>query len=126
MTTVATFWKPEEAHLFRMRLASSGIDSFIQDESIIQLDMLFANVLGGVRVQVAEEDVPAVRELLAEDPGVPAEADEPRCPKCGATAIETEQFSRWFAYLTLVLIHIPILYFRRRLRCGSCLHTWKP
>lgn len=64
MVTVATFTKPEDAHLFSMNLESAGIESFIQDENFVQMDMLLSNAIGGVRVQVAEEDVPATREYL--------------------------------------------------------------
>ncbi len=65
-----------EAHLLRMRLGAAGIDAFLQDENMIQMDYLYSNLLGGVKVQVADEDVPAVRELLAEDHGIEADRGE--------------------------------------------------
>ena len=64
MTTIATFNKPEDAHLLRMRIEAGGIPAFIQDENLVQVDWLLANAIGGVRVQVADEDVAATRELL--------------------------------------------------------------
>jgi len=67
VTTIATFTKPEDAHLLRMRLEASGVQAFVQDENLIQLDALYSNAIGGVRVQVADDDVSAVREFLAED-----------------------------------------------------------
>jgi len=126
MTTIATFTKPEEAHLLRMRLEAVGIEAFIQDENLIQIDLLLSNAVGGVRVQVADQDVQSVRELLKEDTGIPVEADAPQCPKCGSTSIETERFSKRFAALSVLLFGIPLLLMRRRMRCNSCLHTWKP
>lgn len=126
VTTVGTFTKPEDAHLLRMRLEAAGLQAFILDENVIQLNMLFSYALGGVRVQVADDDLQEVREFLAEDNGLPPEAGARRCSKCGCTAVETEWFSRRFAYLTLFFLGIPILLFRRRLRCTSCLHTWEP
>jgi len=66
MIVVATFSKPEEAHLLRMRLEAGGINAFIRDENTIQMDWLYSNALGGVRVEVAEEDEAAARELLAD------------------------------------------------------------
>ncbi len=56
MVIVATFSKPEEAHLLRMRLEAGGIRSFIRDENTIQMDWFYSNALGGVRVEVAEAD----------------------------------------------------------------------
>ncbi len=70
MTTIACFTKPEDAHLLRMRLEATGIEAFIQDENLIQIDMLLSDAVGGVRVQVADEDVESVREFLKADHGV--------------------------------------------------------
>ena len=63
MTTIATFNKPEDAHLLRLRLESGGIAAFLVDENVTQMEWSF--LTGGVRVQVANEDVAAARELLA-------------------------------------------------------------
>lgn len=76
MVVVATFSKPEEAHLLRMRLEAGGIQAFLRDENTIQVDWLYSNALGGVRVEVAEEDVAATRELLATDHGISAKDSE--------------------------------------------------
>ena len=61
MKTIATFSKPEEAHLFRTRLGAAGIPAYVQDEHFIQMDWLYSNAIGGVRVQIADEDVEAAR-----------------------------------------------------------------
>ena len=65
MTTVATFNKPEDAHLLRMRLEDAGIPAFLLNEHITQLEWLPAITGTGVRVQVADQDVAAVREFFA-------------------------------------------------------------
>ena len=63
MTTIATFNKPEDAHLLRMRIEAGGIAAFLEGEGVTQMEWgLFT---GGVRVQVADEDAPAAMELLA-------------------------------------------------------------
>jgi len=68
MITIATFLKVEDAHLLRMRLESRGIPAFLRDENTIQLDWLYSNALGGVRVDVADEDEDAAKAILAEEP----------------------------------------------------------
>jgi hypothetical protein len=68
--TIATFSKPEDAHLLRMRLNAGGIEAFVQDENMVQMDWLLSNAVGGVRVQVADEDADAARDYLANDKGV--------------------------------------------------------
>ena len=62
MTTIATFSKPEEAHLFRMRLGAVEIEAFVQDENLVQNYWLLCNAVGGVKVQVAAEDVDDARQ----------------------------------------------------------------
>ena len=38
MLTVATFSKPEEAHMLRLRLEAGGVPAFIQDENMVQME----------------------------------------------------------------------------------------
>ena len=69
MTTIATFNKPEQAHLLRSRLEAAGIPAFLLDENVTQIESGFFT--GGVRVQVADEEVEAARTLLATPPTAP-------------------------------------------------------
>jgi hypothetical protein len=68
--TIGTFSKVEDAHLLRMRLEAGGIEAFLQDENIVQMDWMLSNAYGGVRVQVADADVEAALDLLSSDPGI--------------------------------------------------------
>ncbi len=65
MKTIATFSLPHEAHMLRMRLEGAGIPAFLQDENTVQMDWLYSNAIGGVKVQVAEEDWHRAAEYLA-------------------------------------------------------------
>jgi hypothetical protein len=78
MVTIASLSKPEEAHMLRMRLEAAGFPAYVQDEHLIQIDWLLSNAIGGVRVQVAEDDLPAVKEFLAaeEEPELDVDAHE--------------------------------------------------
>ncbi|HEX4085275.1 MAG TPA: hypothetical protein VHY22_10215 [Chthoniobacteraceae bacterium] len=68
MTTIATFYKADDAHLLRMRLEADGIEAFVLEESV-----RFDGPAEGVRVQVADKDAAAAREYLSDDAGVPEE-----------------------------------------------------
>lgn len=72
MRTLASFSKAEDAHLLRARLEGSGIAAYVRDENMVSVDWLYSNAIGGVKVDVADEDFIAARELLAADHGVPA------------------------------------------------------
>jgi hypothetical protein len=103
MKTVATFWRPEDAHLLRLRLGEAGIPAFLQDEYSTQIHPWRAAALGGVRVQVPEADFEAARKLTSESAQEAArgaqsgdtdaleccacetsmEPEQTRCPACG-------------------------------------------
>ena len=57
LTTVAIFEKPWEAELLRLRLAAEGIAAFIQFENHVGVNWLTALALGGMRLQVLDEQV---------------------------------------------------------------------
>jgi len=127
MRTIATFSKPEEAHLFRTRLEAAEIPAFVLDENFVQLYWLYSNAIGGVRVQVAEEDVQEAREFLAADsPQVCADAEDVVCPSCGSLNVAPDEWPRRFAYFTLLVFHFPILLHRHRWRCAACDHVFQP
>ncbi|MEY4489177.1 MAG: putative prokaryotic signal transducing protein [Verrucomicrobiota bacterium] len=65
MRTLAAFTNPDQAHLLRARLEGNGIAAFVRDDNIVTLMASFA--VGGVRVDVADEDFVAATALLEED-----------------------------------------------------------
>jgi Putative prokaryotic signal transducing protein len=126
MTTVATFSKPEEAHLFCHRLEGAGIPAFVQDERTIQMDWLISNAIGGVRVQIADADVEAAREFLAADvPQSCPEAEDVPCPACGSVQTAPDELPRRLAFLTLLVLTFPLPLIRRRWRCAACNKVFK-
>lgn len=56
MQTLAAFNQPMDAHLLIARLESSGIRAYLRDEHMVTLDWLAANAIGGIKVDVADED----------------------------------------------------------------------
>jgi putative signal transducing protein len=124
--TIATFSKPEEAHLFRMRLEAAGIPAFVQDEHFIQMDWLYSNAMGGVRVQIADEDLEAARDFLSADsPQSCPEAVDVVCPFCGSHDTSPDELPRRIAFLSLLLVSFPLLLSRHRWHCSSCNHVFK-
>ena len=126
MKTIATFSKPEEAHLFRTRLEAAGIPAFVQDENFVQMDWLYSNAIGGVRVQIADDDLDSAREFLAADTPQPCpDADDVVCPACGSHHTAPDELPRRIAFLGMLVISFPLLFTRRCWRCSSCRHVFK-
>ncbi len=66
MKTLTSFADLMEAQLLRSRLESSGIPAFVCDEN---MSSLAAYAMGGVRVEVADEDFDRATQMLAEETG---------------------------------------------------------
>jgi hypothetical protein len=64
MKTLASFSQPMGAHLLRARLESNGIASYIRDENMIAVDWMLSNAIGGVKVDVADEDYERALEMI--------------------------------------------------------------
>ena len=62
------------AYLLRARLEGSGITSYVRDENMVAVDWLYSNALGGVKLDVADEDYERARQIL-ESEGTSTEAD---------------------------------------------------
>jgi len=66
MTTLITCNQLIEAQLMRSALAGSGVTAHIPDELTIEASgNVYGPALGGVRLQVEDEDVELAREILA-------------------------------------------------------------
>ncbi len=124
MLTVASFSKPEDAHLLRLRLEAGGVPAFIQDENMVQTDWLVSNAIGGVRVQIADEDADRAKEIL-QDPGIDdASAVMAVCPYCNSTETAPDELPRRLSFLSLLLTGFPFLFSKTRWRCGTCNRVW--
>ncbi|HSI61706.1 MAG TPA: DUF2007 domain-containing protein [Candidatus Saccharimonadia bacterium] len=126
--TIATFAKPEEAHLGRLRLERDGIPAYVADEHVLQLDWKLTNALGGVRLMVAEDDVEEALGILKAEP-VCTEADainSVTCPRCENQQPEFYLRPRRMMMLSL-FFPLPWLFFTRwhRWKCQECDHTWR-
>lgn len=124
MVTIASFSKPEEAHLLRMRLEAGGVNAYVQDENVVQVNWLWANAVGGVRVQVAEGDIEKVREILADEGEEASGAVSVVCPYCQSPRTEPDDTRRRISLLSLILLNLPWLWPKNRHRCITCGRRW--
>jgi hypothetical protein len=62
--TILTFTYPQEAYIVKAKLESEGIKSFIKDELTAQVNNLYSNAIGGVKVQVQEIDLDRAFKIL--------------------------------------------------------------
>lgn len=110
--------------MLRLRLEAGGVPAYIQDENMVQTDWLYSNAIGGVRVQIDEDDEDRAKEIL-QDPGIEGEpVGMPVCPKCSSTNTAPDELPRRLSFLSLMLAGIPFLFSKTRWRCSHCKHAW--
>jgi hypothetical protein len=74
--TVATTSTPTEASLIRNHLEAEGIRVFLSDEAAVGMAWYLGNAIGGVKVQVADEDAERAFEILDEHDPVPLSEED--------------------------------------------------
>lgn len=85
LCTIASYLMPEDAGPARAALDDAGIASYLECENATGMLSLYSNAMGGVKLQVAEEDEAAAREILAGATASPDdEAQTQTCPHCQA------------------------------------------
>jgi hypothetical protein len=115
MKTVAAYSKPEEAYLAKTRLEASGINAAIRDDLTVSAYWLYSNAIGGVKVDVEDEDFARAREVLML-PNV--DAGLLRCPHCGSDEVRLRGLNPVTAISILIGLFLP---FRtRRADCLRC------
>lgn len=130
MITIATLPTSEEAHLVSSKLESEGIHCFVRNQFTAN-NPLYSYATGGVRVEIAENDLQAARAVLTpEGPAASPYLTGYRCPSCGSVKISYTRFS-WQGlslfplFLSLLALGVPFVMCRPRLCCSECGHIWK-
>lgn len=118
MKTLASFSTPAEAHVALTRLESAGIEAVIRDEFTVTFWWLWSNAIGGVKLDVVEDDFAVAREILAlrpEEPGMLS------CPFCGSTDTSVRVLSTFGA--VCIFLKLPIPMTRAIVDCRACRKT---
>lgn len=129
LITIGSYSTFYEANLVRWELEAFEINTILADEYTININWLWSNLLGGVKVQVHESQVEAARDLIhAESSSEQDEQDEwktsvPACPKCDSA--NTRHFlDKRGSILTWIVLGFPILPVTAKRACVNCGHKW--
>ena len=130
LVTIRRYRDLSEAIVARGVVESAGIFCFLKDENLIRLDWQVSNLIGGIRLQVASDDVEAAETVLAQP--IPAfiplpdhsEFQQPRCPRCSSSDISWERKGRKIALVSLFLFSLPLPRGSESWHCNSCGLRW--
>ena len=115
MKVVASYSKPEEAQLAASFLEGNGIFARVTDDYIVNLNWLYSNAIGGVKVEVLENDLEKAIELLNLSK---TEKGFMLCPHCGSGNVAIRELSLYAAICLAMGFILPIS--SKNVDCGDC------
>lgn len=119
-----------EANRDKQILAEEGIESWIANEQTVQSDWLLSQAIGGIQLQVFEEDLEKANEILevfaAGDHQLEVEhtIENPDfdfvCPRCGSNHIYQDENPGGTFGVSLLLFGIPVKVPANKYHCYYC------
>ncbi len=122
--TLTTVSYTHEADILCMKLEGAGIETFVPDQNMSSAHPLYAGAMGGIRIQIDEQDLPQARDIMAASE-VWAEEGIFNCPECASSSVIYDRVSKPFSFLTLLFLGIPLIWSKKQFTCNSCQHKWR-
>ncbi len=124
LKTIARYSTPIEAQIAWSKLDAMGVEAYIADQHTINMQWLYSNAIGGVRLQVPEhlfEQAAEILELDLESALIEEQGyDVATCPKCGSNDTEYKAIGRRAAFLVFLGLNFPLFPVRQGVKCNSC------
>lgn len=115
MKVIATYSKPEEAHLAAALLEGSGVAVNVRDADTVGNYWMYSNAVGGVKLEVAESAVERAIEIL----DLPKEANGLlACPHCGSGNVKMREMNLFNAIT--VALGFVLLFGSKKIDCLDC------
>jgi hypothetical protein len=122
-----TYSFPYEAQIAKIQLEAAEIPARIENEHTINMDWLYSNALGGVRLLVPESYAEEAKGLLTQDFSQELEQQfgaSEGCPNCGSSDIQSYTQGKRPAYLVFLLLGFPLFFYKNGTKCKECQHFW--
>lgn len=120
-----------EANRDKQILANNGLKSFIANEQTIQSDWLLSQALGGIQLQVFEDEVEKAQEILKnflDNEHISLEVDHTiadpdydfTCPKCGSNHLYRDENPGGLFGISLLFLGFPVKAKSHLYHCYYC------
>ncbi|GKX62091.1 Uncharacterised protein [Pragia fontium] len=129
LVVVGRYSFPLEAQIAKSNLQAAGIRAYIADEHTINMQWLYSDALGGVRLMVAEQDAQEAEEILQQDFSLSiAETEIPDsdvesdwiCPACGSHNVALFTKGKKSAFVIFILLGFPLFFYQHGVKCNDC------
>jgi len=121
--------RSDDAHIMRINLEGHDIPAVVLDDFTASAMPHMTNAIGGVRVQVSDENFLKAQEVLRVERPLSSDLREGFvCPNCGSNDIAQalhEKRSYFVSFLILFLVMLDFPLIKRRYQCNQCKHLWK-
>ena len=133
LKTIASYRDLIIAELAKTKLESEGIPCFLANKHHVAANFLVSFALGGVKLQVRNDDAKKAMEILSQDLSNNLSDIEEKfsplgqsdyCQKCNSTNVLPIRSSRKAGALSL-LLGLPLIFFRKTYKCNDCGHIMK-
>jgi hypothetical protein len=131
MVVVQRFRDLPGAEVASATLDAAAVPHFLADTATIGLVWTYSTALGWIRLFVGENDRETAQLLLTPDEAIewpemdPDAAPDERCPACDSMDLAVESGARKTIALALLLLSVPIWFWRSRLVCRTCGYSRK-
>jgi hypothetical protein len=105
-----------QANIIKSRLEANGIQCFLSDENMMNLNPLYNQAIGGVKLNIFERDYDEVLKILSTDDSLLIEnlpESEVVCPNCQSSNVSyglsiNKKFKLWSIILSFLLFIYPL------------------
>lgn len=139
--TIITFTNPQEAYIAKAYLDSEGIESYVLDDLTVQVNFLYSNAIGGVKVLVRDTDCERGIALLekggyinrnhADDTSklnvvcIDEKTDKTVCPFCQSDNIGKKKGLHFWSPLIYLILGLFVPIYKSTYRCYDCEKEWR-
>ena len=126
MIVVARFSYAYEAQIAKTSLETAGIHSFIADENTINMQWLYSNAMGGIRLFVDHENYDLALSILNTDFSDCLIAEEDVnsskmcCERCGCSDLLPHTKGKKAAFFVFILCGFPLFFYQHGFICKQC------
>jgi hypothetical protein len=120
MKLIKSYSKPEEAYLAASLLEGNGITVNVRDADTVGNYWMYSNAVGGVKIEVSDEDVLKAKEIL----NLPKEANGILvCPACGSGNVKLREMNLFTAISLALGFIIPFA--AKKVDCLDCTESFE-
>lgn len=129
---------PTQAHLVQGYLESEGIETVLKDEMTAQVNNLYSNAIGGVKILVRDEDLERSLQLLEKGGYITSEktakietvmydktTNKNQCPFCHSENIGKSKSPDIIMLIASMILGVIVPLLRRTNICFDCRKEWK-